>query len=420
MDSLAGKIVAGVLSVFLLVYVGYQAFTALYNPYETEIVRQDTYVQDIDLNGFFVRNEKVLQTKKQGVIRYQYQNAEKISKSAVVANVYRQESDLYNLNKLAKLEKEKALLEESQDKQGVEGLKLDLLNTQVNENQAELIRQLDEGNLNDLDKTYESLVLNMNKVAVCLDYSLSFETAIQELEQQISQLKSKISQDISTISSEESGYFSNVVDGYEEIFTLDMLNHLTSQSVENYIANQKVMESDYIGRVQSDAGWSFVSLVPTAQVDLFDKGKTLKLKFNSKTTKEITVSVSQVIIEKNNENSVVVFESNILDGDFATMRFEKPKAILNRYNGILIPKEAIRFEKTMQTVIDEETQESKQIEKESKGVYTLLGKTVRFKPINVLYEDEYYVVAEISNNSNYVSIYDKVILKGKDLNGAKT
>ena len=41
-------------SLLLLVYIGYQAYLVAYEPYETVVVKQGTYTKELELDGFFV------------------------------------------------------------------------------------------------------------------------------------------------------------------------------------------------------------------------------------------------------------------------------------------------------------------------------------------------------------------------------
>ena len=91
------------------------------------------------------------------------------------------------------------------------------------------------------------------------------------------------------------------------------------------------------------------------------------------------------------------------------MRFEKATLILKNYTGIVIPKEAVRVQKTT----DDDGNEVN-----ANGVYVLLGKSVYFRKVSPLYEDEDVLVSEITTQSGYVSVYDQVIVKGKELNAA--
>lgn len=391
----------------MIAYVGYQAYNAFYSPYETEVVGSGDYVQDVDLNGFFVRSEKVIDAQREGTIRYHYKNAQKISKDAVVADVYEKESDLYNLRRIEALQEQKSILEQSQNKETNEGLKLDLLSKQIDSAKNDLVKSVDEGDFSNLDKTYSQLLLNMNQFASCVDTTLSFDATIASLQQEIDSLSAQVPAVTQEISSADSGYFSNSADGYESIFTPDMLENLSISGVEAALQAKPAADaSNKIGKIATDETWYFVSLITAKEAEYFTVGQQLSLKFNSRSTRQVTARVSQVVTEKDSDQAAVVFESGYLDGDFISMRFEKPKAIIGSYTGIIIPKEAIR----MGTTTDAEGNTVN-----VKGVYTLLGKTVRFRLVDIVYEDAFVLISKPNSSSKYVSIYDQVITKGKNL-----
>ena len=152
MNSTAAKILSVLISLFMIAYVGYQAFLSFYDPYETEIVKKEQYIESVQLNGFFVRNEQVIPTTKNGVIGYNYKNAQKISRNSVVANVYTDKNDLYNLKKIELLKKQKAILEEAHSEDSSEGLKLDLLSKQISEGELAIVQAVDNSDLSTLGK----------------------------------------------------------------------------------------------------------------------------------------------------------------------------------------------------------------------------------------------------------------------------
>ncbi|MFZ2538465.1 MAG: HlyD family efflux transporter periplasmic adaptor subunit [Oscillospiraceae bacterium] len=417
MNSVLSKVIASLLSLMLLAYVGFQSFVSLYNPYQSEIVNKGTYVSDVDLNGFFVRDEAVIGVKKEGVTSYSYKNGQKISKGATVASVYENEKDLYNLRNIEALKSQKLILEEAQNKKTIKGLKLDLLNSQISASKAELRKQVDENKFTNIDSVSNDLMLNINKIAVCVDNSVNYDQTIASLDSQITALKAQVPDQSGVITSETSGYFSNTADGYEDIFTLDMLDNLTIDSVKDYQGKQAKLakkESNSIGKIVYENYWYFVSTVPVKDAEVLSKPynikQTIKLKFNSKSTREIDATIEDIITKKGSDTAVVIFKSFYLDEDLINMRFETPKAVINSYSGVIIPKEAIRIQ---DGVKDEETGE---VLNKVKGVYTLLGKTVRFKKVNPIYEDDYILISQQTDKSDYVSVYDQVILKGKNMN----
>lgn len=405
----ASKIVAFVLSLFMIAYVAYQSYQFFYNPYETEVVLKEQYMEDLELSGFFVRDEAAFAEPKQGVIGYPYKNAEKVAKGAVVANLYNSEEDLYKLQEADELTALKEILSKSQDSTQLQGVKLDLLVKQIAESKAELVKCVDENDFTDLKNIYLTLMSRMDQFNAYIDSSVSYEAMIASLDAQINVLRSSVSTTGESISSAESGYFSNVVDGYEMIFTPDILTDLTIAKAEELMDQKVSSVPNSIGKITRDANWSFVSVVTAKQAESFSKGNTIKLHFHSLSTGEVSATVSQVITEKGNDKAVVIFTGNFLNDDFVNMRFEKPTVVVKNYTGIIIPKEAVRI----RSVEDSEGNLS-----DVKGVYVMVGTMVRFKQLEPIYEDDHVVVSKIVSNSNYVAIYDQVIIRGKDLDDA--
>ncbi len=414
MNSVLSKVIASLLSLLLLAYVGYQSFVSLYNPYQTEIVNKGTYVSDVDLNGFFVRDEAIIEVKKEGVTSYSYKNAQKISKGATVASVYKNAKDLYNLMNIEALKSQKLILGEAQNENTIKGLKLDLLNSQIAASKAELRKQVDENKFTNIDSVSNDLMLNINKIAVCVDNSVNYDQTIASIDSKITALEAQVSSQSGVITSETSGYFSNTTDGYEATFTLDMLDNLTIDGVKSYKDKPTKQDPNSIGKIVYENYWYFVSTVSVKDAEVlskpYNKKQSVKLKFNSKSTREVDATIEDIITKKGSDTAVVVFKSFYLDEDLINMRFETPKAVINSYSGIIIPKEAIRIQ---DGVKDEETG---QVLDKVKGVYTLLGKTVRFKKVNPIYEDDYILISQQSIKSDFVSVYDQVIIKGKNLN----
>ena len=83
-------------------------------------------------------------------------------------------------------------------------------------------------------------------------------------------------------------------------------------------------------------------------------------------------------------------------------RTEEIEIRLKSYKGLRVPKEAVRE-------VDGVT-----------GVYTLVSQKIEFRPIEVLYTGDTYVVAKYdSGDDDGLRLYDQVITEGKDLYDGK-
>lgn len=261
MNSLGMKIAVALLSAAMIAYVCYQAYTAFYEPYETQTAAIGEYIQKVELNGFFLRDEIVLSAKRTDVVNYNYENAQKVPRSAVVASIYQNESDLHHLRRLELLRRHRDILEEAQDRESIDGMKLDLLNKQISASKLELVRYVDEGRLDELADTEERLMLEIGKFSIFVDPALSYEDTLSLINGQIASLEATLPVAQGSITSEEAGYFANVVDGYEAVLVPELLEDLTVEGVEEILRDPQVRQLDNIGKLERDNRWYFVALI---------------------------------------------------------------------------------------------------------------------------------------------------------------
>ena len=66
MKSKVFKILIAIVSVGVLFGIGWQVFTAFYDPYESITVKQGTYEKKVELSGYFVRDEKAITVEQPG------------------------------------------------------------------------------------------------------------------------------------------------------------------------------------------------------------------------------------------------------------------------------------------------------------------------------------------------------------------
>ena len=77
----------------------------------------------------------------------------------------------------------------------------------------------------------------------------------------------------------------------------------------------------------------------------------------------------------------------------------------------------MRFKDIEETVTDEITGEKVKKTTNYRGVYVKLGEQVLFKKLDVIFEGDKYVISNINKGSEYVVLYDDIIVEGIDANG---
>lgn len=398
-------------SLLLLVYIGYQAYLVAYEPYETVVVKQGTYTKELELDGFFVRDEAALTTEKSGVVGYPYESGEKVPINAEVARVYSSEADLHVLQKIELLTQQRDILKQIQSSTGGDGLKIDLVKRQLTDAKFSLMRAVDTGDLSKLDSLRSEILLCLNRYALCVGEDLKLDDAVAQMESEIATLQSQVPDSVGTVTVGKSGYFCNVTDGLEEKFSFSALNGLTIADAQAMLKTEIPQISEKtIGKIAYTNQWRFVAVIPSAEASSFKEGSVMTLRFTASSVKSASVTVERILTEEEAEKSVVIFSGMDMDSDFLTMRFETPRVLISSYSGIVIPKEAIRI----RTTTDDEGNTVQE-----KVVYAVFGKSARARSLDIVYEDDDVIISSATGQSGYISAYDQVIIKGKELNDAE-
>jgi len=100
---------------------------------------------------------------------------------------------------------------------------------------------------------------------------------------------------------------------------------------------------------------------------------------------------------ENPKEWVLILRCEEMTFDLINKRVERVQMTLNDFEGIKVPREAIRFNKNNE-----------------KGCYVLWGQRVLMKKIDPIFEAEDYILSRLTSNEEYVCVYDDIIIKGVD------
>ena len=94
---------------------------------------------------------------------------------------------------------------------------------------------------------------------------------------------------------------------------------------------------------------------------------------------------------------VLILRCDEMTYDLVQKRVERVEMTLNDFEGIRVPREALRFNKNNE-----------------KGCYVLWGQRVLFKKVDTIFEDNDYILSRITSDESYVCVYDDIIIEGVD------
>ncbi len=397
------------LMLFILVFIGYQIYSAVYSPYQTETVVSLNHENKIEVDGMFLRTEEAVEANHQNyIVHYLHSDGKKVGAGGTVAELYSSENDILNYEKIKELNELVELLKESQDQSSVLVTNADQITNQINSRIKELSIAVYNHDYEAISDCKNDIQILLNRRNIITEKEKDFNEYISQVNNQISSLKKQIKNPLKAVKATKNGNFVINVDGYEESAQYSEISSLSALDIESYIETSKPddISQNTIGKLITNFDWYYCFMLPIDDNDDYNErikvGTNLKMRFNDVSSEILPVSVSKVVLDDVNGKMAVFVKSNYLTGKFCSARKEKADIIFSSVKGYKIKKSAVR------------------IENEQKGVYVVIGKQMFFRKIDVIYEEKDYVVCRIESGSGTLKPFDDVIVKGTDLKNGKT
>lgn len=385
--------------ILLLSYVAYQVLRVNNKTFDTQTAEYDTVSETIRTEGFAVRDELTIPVMGEGVLVYNYDSGDKVGVKSALAYEYDSEEAAQNKQRMDEMTIELQNLMTIQDMQGSGSSNLELLSNQINEKANALIDLTDGGITEGLSSVKEDLTFLFNKKQVALREGDSFEKRVSYLENQLAYLEESAGEPARTLVTPAEGYFSKVVDGYENLYTVEALADITLQDFDTLFAMNASRQGDYIGKIVKNQNWYFVVAVENKNMEPFQTNTYATLDFGFATGETIEAQIYKTLFFDEEDRSIVIFRCKDIDEDLLGLRRQSVDITFHTYSGLKVSREALCYE---QSII---------------GVYVLeRDAIVRFKPISIIRNQGSYVLCEgIGEDNNCLKRFDEVILNGGDL-----
>lgn len=395
MNTITVRILVFFLSLFIMITVFSQISMQFKDDYVTETAVIYSSAEKIAFQGVYVRNETVINSGVNGVISYTCRDGSKVANGSVVAYTYQSENDILVNQQIEKLKEEVELLESAQNPGTTAVVEPAFISEQIDEHYQTIAFLIAENDLETLDEERKKLQTLMDIYQIVINEETDFNSAIDNLNSRISELEKRRREPSGMVIAENAGYFIGHTDGFESKLSPDTIDSLTADDVKNIISeSRKENGGSSIGKIVDGYEWKMIGIVDPKATD-FRVGSSVTVKFSS-TPDTVTAVIDNMVDTDDPNESMIVLSCDELTYNLVQRRAERVEIILNDYNGIKVPRNAIRFDK------DNE-----------KGVYILLGQRIAFKKINPIYECDEYLLSQITSDSDYISVYDDIIVEGE-------
>jgi len=320
----------------------------------------------------------------------------------VIAEVYSSQNDLALQQEIEALNAQKSVLTDAQALVGTDTSQLESFSNQIYDKHSQIMQLLYDEDYKSAASLKSDMLNLYSKKEIVKGTETSYQQKILEIDNRINMLRGQISREPYAISIGETGYFVSKVDGFEDELNSATVFDLTKEQIEHVIAQgeQETNPTGVIGKLIDGYKWYMVAVLDTVRLGTVFEGATVTLHIGSS---QQNVKADIVSLERQADgSSICIFECDMFSSEFVDGRIAQVKLLMEDYEGIRIPTDAIR------------------VEDEKVGVYVQNGIRVEFKQIKqIISEEDYTLVVDTSDLSGYISLYDTIIVEGKELYDGK-
>lgn len=395
MQSLSGKVITALLSLFLLFYVGYQVYRHFVEDIVTQTVFQYTVQDKEKTDALIVRDEIVLEQTTGGVVSYFSDDGIKVAVGTQVAEVYPTQNDVLARRRIRELEYEMAQLTSIENLGSSYYLNSEGISKQLSESLYAVIKSNESGVLADVPQQKAELLANLNRKQLATGVTLDFSAKLERLNAEKAQLEATLSGSSEVITAPQVGYFSNYVDGLEQKLTIEGLNTLSAKELEGFIAGKWEQDETKIGKMIEQGPWRLVLLRENNGDDMLYENLRLSVDFGIPEFQTVPARVLSVTEDAESGKQIVILSCDYMCAELTRLRNPTVELNYQVYTGLKIPSQAVRFQNN------------------ERGVYVRTGDVIQFKKIDVVYEGRGYVLCEENKiDESRVQLYDEVVVSG--------
>ncbi len=396
------KHLAMVLAIVLVVgffssYIIYHIVNKRNSEIKTEFALKETVYKTIDTKCFVIRDEEFIKSEAEGTTVSFAANGERVASGDTVSIVFDSAEDASTYLKAQELKKEIKHYEELSGQANFQTLNISSLTKKINN---ELFDYLESVEKKDFDSAVSSVEVYRDSVVgkqIATGVQQDFTEKLEELKAELSDLNSE-KLGYTEIKSENAGYFIGGFDGYENTIKFGDLDKLTAKDISKAIKSKPAeVSSEVVGRTVSSFKWYIACVIDTKKTVDLTYDKSIYINFPESGIEKLPVKLYK-IGDKSEKQTLVIFCCDEMNEDLTDFRIEDIEIITDEYTGFKISNSSIR------------TQDGQQ------GVYIVRGNLMGFRKIRVVYTtDDYSIVDNPENASDYIKLYDKVVTEGVDL-----
>lgn len=398
LKQVALYVLSVVLSIGLMLYIGYHLFYGLTQKTETATATVATVGSALEMDVYIFRDEDPLAISETGSFVPNVADGARVGIGRVVASLY-DASSPDTVSQIAGLEKQLAVLEQIknsnlsvQDTSAIDGEIYDIV-----QNIAAASREGDGGNILSLRA---ALISEWNRRESLTGASSDIDGAIERLRAEKDSLTRSLGPCRRQITAPRSGYYYAACDGYEGTFTAAAAETMSLSEFRG-LTRTDPDTVENAGKLASSYIWYAVGVASRETGRTLIEGKVYPITFLYNEEKTLLLTLTRIVEEDG--QAMLVFRGDTLPTDFRLTRSQPVSMVCEEYTGLRIPASALRSQGGVT------------------GVYIRYGSTVYYRAVKIILEEEDWCLVEIRpeedppDGHTWLKQNDIVITKGRGL-----
>lgn len=392
--------VVGLLALALVsAYIIVQCFVIFRRSYKTETAIKYTLAESVTLDGVVAFDS--VDVAGSGDLGYLVQDGERVTNGTIVAEVYTDDSQGLQRERLDRLERTITLLTKSQNSTGSD---LSVLTNQTKQALYNLLDKINTAQYSGITDAEDTFLLAQNRLQVSTGQTAGFADTIAALQVEYDSIKAQLDA-LQTITATTNGYFSSTAASPAIAVDRQALDDADPATLQKMLADGfPAAATDRAGQITTGFSWKFYAVCDLDTAARFDNISSVKISVPGKQNTPLSATVEEVTLDKDNGLAKIVLQCQTINAEVLSFGQETAQIDLKTYEGIRIDKEALH-------IVDGQ-----------RGVYVKYGNLQRFLKITTLYENDSYILIPENGKigtDNEVRLYDEIIVQGTNLQDGK-
>ena len=410
-----------ILSVLSLLVVSYVIQAAYFRRTGAILTQSAAYVTESDstpVSGIAIRDEAkvansvntaILIRKADGIYQPAVDDGENVAKGDYIAYKFATQEQAQAYRQSVEIDAKIRYLSLFQKMGNTKNSDISALNSDITLSINKYLYAIEKNDFTNCEELLTNINYSLISRQTATGENSDFSKEITAYTDQLKVLSNQIGEKTG-ISAPFAGYFVSTVDGFEQCYDYKKLrtDGITVKQIEKLLNKKPSETNNAFGKIVGQHIWYFAFNIPVSQASNISSGSTLYVSFPEKGIENLEMTVSGM--NKTGDTLAVVLKCKSIDKDILKLRKENAVISLGNYSGFKISNEAITDDGNG-TI----------------GVYVYSGQIAVFKPIDVVYRTDSYVLAnpaidEEDKNADQNKVlkqYDRIILKGRNLYDGK-